>query len=252
MEYTIQQLADLAGISTRTLRYYDQIKLLPSVRAVQSGYRIYGEREVDALWQILFFKELGFELSTIAEIINDPSYDCLKVLEEHLRTLKQKELQIQSLIHTVEKTIRKERGEIAMTDQEKFESFKKDMIDENEAKYGKEIREKYGEDTVAESNRKMMNLSREDYDKMTAISEKLQSKLAKAVKAGEDFKSDCGKEIALLHREWLTFTWPKYSAEAHRGLGEMYVADERFTAYYDQEVAGCAQFLRDAICHHMA
>ncbi len=252
MEYTIQQMADLAGISTRTLRYYDQISLLPSVRAEQSGYRIYREKEVDALWQILFFKELGFELSTIADIMKDPSYDCLKVLEEHLLTLKQKELQIQSLIHTVEKTIRKERGEIVMTDQEKFEGFKKEMIKENEEKYGKEIREKYGEDTVAESNRKMMNLSREDYDKMTSINEELQRRLAEAVEKGEDFKSDCGKEIALLHKEWLSFTWPQYSAEAHRGLGEMYVADERFTAYYDQEKAGCAEFLRDAICYHMA
>lgn len=251
MEYTIHQLADLAGISTRTLRYYDQIHLLPVTRADQSGYRIYGEKEVDTLQQILFLKELGFELGKIAEMISTPSFHYLSAMEDHLHMLRQKEQQLQKLICTIEKTIQKEKGETIMTDQEKFEGFKQEIIQENERKYGKEIRERYGDQAIEESNRKIRNLSEEGYQKMTALSDQILEKLNTAVGSREDYKSGTGKEIALLHKEWLSFTWSHYSAEAHRGLSDMYIKDPRFTAWYDKEIPGCAQFLRDAIHFHI-
>lgn len=83
MEYTVQQLAKTAGISSRTLRYYDEIGLLKPARLTSSGYRIYGPKEVDRLQQILFFRELGVGLEQIREIINDPSFDSLTALREH-------------------------------------------------------------------------------------------------------------------------------------------------------------------------
>ncbi len=138
-----------------------------------------------------------------------------------------------------------------MTDNEKFTSLKKEMIQENEEKYGEEIRQKYGEEIVDESNRKMMNMSEEDYRKMTALSEMLQQKLAEAVRSGADYQGDAGREIALLHKEWLSYTWTQYSPEAHRGLSEIYVADDRFAAYYDKIAEGGAQFIHDAICYHI-
>lgn len=251
MEYTIHQLAELAGVSTRTLRYYDQIGLLPCDREIQSGYRIYGQNDVDRLQQILIFKELGFDLNTVNRLINDPSFDYLAAMDEHLAALKQKECKIRSLIYTVEQTIRREKGEIDMTDSEKFVGLKKAMVEENDKKYGEEIRRKYGEETVAESNRKMMNISEEDYEKLTFLGEQIKQKLTVAVRNGADYKGETGKEIALLHKEWLSITWPQYSPEAHRGLSEMYVADERFMAYYDSEIAGCAQFVHDAIYYHI-
>ncbi|MFY3791183.1 MerR family transcriptional regulator [Ureibacillus sp. MALMAid1270] len=246
MEYTISKLAKLANVSARTLRYYDEINLLKPTRINSSGYRIYGQNEVDRLQQILFFRELGVELETITSIMNNPEFDKTKALESHLYQLEQKKSRLEKLIETVEKTIAYERGEIQMSDQQKFEAFKDKLIQENEEKYGEEIRDKYGKRTVEESNAKFKNMSQEQYDEMVKIGEEIFELLPKAMETG-DPASPLAQELAAKHKQWLTFTWPSYSKEAHRGLGEMYVADERFKAYYDKVKDGAAEFLRDAI-----
>lgn len=247
MEYTIKKLGELAGISTRTLRYYDEIGLLRPCRINSSGYRIYGQNEIDNLQQILFYKELGIELTEIAKIMGSPDFDRLNALKNHLTSLQKRQKQINLLIETVHKTILNEEGAITMSDKEKFEGFKQQLIDENEQKYGEEIREKYGNQTVDESNAKMMNLTKEEYDKMQTLAADIIERLETAVTSKEDPNGETGLAIAAMHKEWLSFSWPQYSAEAHAGLAQMYVDDERFTAYYDKTVTGCAEFLRDAV-----
>ena len=247
MEYTVNKLAKLSGVSTRTLRYYDQIGLLSPVRLSSSGYRIYGQAEVDTLQQILFYREMGMPLADIADAIGGKDFDRIRSLRSHLQLLEARKLQTEHMIATVRKTIQKEMGVTQMTDREKFECFKEKLVQENEEKYGEELREKYGEDEIRESNRKMMNLSQEDYQQLETLATEIQEKLVEAVQSGAAPSGEPAQEIVQLHKKWLSFSWPKYSAQAHRGLGEMYVADERFTAYYDGKQVGCAQFLRDAI-----
>lgn len=246
MEYTVQRLARLAGVSPRTLRYYDQIGLLAPARMSSSGYRIYGGGELERLQQILFYRELGVSLEEIAGILEKPEFDSLAALKSHREQLRQKRDQIEALIQTVEKTIAsKERG-IIMKDSEKFEGFKKKLVEENEEKYGAEIREKYGEEVVNESNRKMMNLTKEQYDEMQAMAAEILQLIDKAYETGEP-AGESAQKAAALHKDWLTYTWKEYSKEAHAGLGQMYAADERFSAYYDRGVPGKAAFFRDAI-----
>jgi hypothetical protein len=120
------------------------------------------------------------------------------------------------------------------------------MVQENEKKYGKEIREKYGEEAVSQSNEKLMNMSEEEYGKVQELEQQLNETLAKAFASG-DPAGVLAQKAAYLHKQWLSFYWGKYSKEAHASLAEMYVADERFTAYYDKEQPGTAAFLRDAI-----
>jgi len=247
LEYTINKLAAMAGISTRTLRYYDEINLLKPCRINASGYRIYGGKEVDILQQILFYRQLNVSLSEINAIIHSPSFNRLEALKKHLVSLKQQQLQINCLIDNVNKTILKEEGMIQMSDDKKFAGLKSKLIQENEEKYGEEIRTKYGEDTVEESNRKLMNLSKEDYQKMEQLGKQVNELLEKAVNEKEQPTGDLGQQIAKMHQEWLTFTWPQYTKEAHAGLVQMYVGDERFTAFYDTNVKGCAAFLRDCV-----
>jgi DNA-binding transcriptional MerR regulator len=247
VEYTVQKLARLAGVSPRTLRFYDQSGLLKPARINSSGYRIYGQAEVSRLQQILFYRELGMGLEEIGRTLDSKDFQHLAALQEHLKALLERQAQTARLIETVRKTIEHEKGGKPMTDAERFEGFKEKLIQENEEKYGKEIREKYGEDTVAASNARMMKLSLEDYGKMQELGAELHRKLEAAVKAGDDPAGDVGREVTGMHREWLGYTWGHYSPEAHRGLGDMYLADERFTAHYDNAVAGCAKFLRDAI-----
>jgi len=246
MEYTVQKLGKMAGISTRTLRYYDEIGILKPARINSSGYRIYGQAEVDRLQQILFYRELGMSLESIKDIVMSPSFDGVKALREHREMLLLKRDQLDLLIVNVEKTIAFTEGRVKMTDKEKFEGFKQKMIEDNEKKYGKEIREKYGSDTVEKSNKKLMNMTQEEYDKVTKLAEEQMITLAEAFKTG-DPAGELAQKAADLHRQWLTFYWDSYSKEAHAGIAEMYVNDERFTAYYDKEQPGMAKFLRDAI-----
>ncbi|MGH2319112.1 MerR family transcriptional regulator [Planococcus sp. SE5232] len=246
MEYTVQKLGNLAGISTRTLRYYDEIGLLKPARKSSSGYRIYGQQEVDKLQQILFYRELGLDLEHIKNIVNDPGFSSSQALEEHREKLHAKRLQLDLLISNVEKTISATEGESIMADKEKFQGFKQQLVEDNEKQYGDEIRGKYGDDLVDRSNVKMLNMSEEKYQEFIRLEQQVLDQLAKALRTG-DPSSEAAQQTADLHRRWLGFTWPTYSKDAHMGLAEMYVADDRFAAYYDKVEPGAAQFLRDAI-----
>ena len=246
MEYTISKLAKLAGVSSRTLRYYDEINLLKPSRINSSGYRIYSQKEIDRLQQILFFRELDVDLETIIQIMNEPNFDPLTALNRHYKELVQKRARLDKLIESIDKTIAHQKGEIHMSNTEKFEAFKENLIAENEDKYGQEIREKYGDKTVDDSNAKLRGMSQEDYDAMEKLGNEIFTLLPKAFATG-DPGSELAQQLAAKHKEWLTYSWPSYSKEAHKGLAEMYVADERFKAYYDKVIEGGTEFLKDAI-----
>ena len=134
-----------------------------------------------------------------------------------------------------------------MTNKEKFEAFKKDLVDENEKTYGKEIREKYGDDSVDESNRKMLNMSEEDYKLFKELEENILTLVEKCVKENLDLDSKEAKELVNMHQKWIKMTWNKYSVEAHKSLAMMYTMDERFKEYYDRNIEGCADYLSMAI-----
>jgi DNA-binding transcriptional MerR regulator len=246
LEYTVQKLGRMAGISTRTLRYYDEIGILKPARISSSGYRIYGKTEVDRLQHILFYRELGVSLENIRDMMSSPSFDGAKALREHRERLLEKRRQLDTLILNVDKTIALSEGRISMKDKEKFEGFKQKLIDENERKYGREIREKYGEEEVERSNAKLQGMTKEQYDEAARLAAEVLDTLEAAFKTGEP-GDELAQKAADLHRRWLCFYWDKYSSEAHTGLARMYVDDERFRAYYDSRQQGMAEFLRDAI-----
>lgn len=246
MEYTIQKLSQIAGVSTRTLRYYDEIGILKPARINSSKYRIYGQAQVDLLQQILFYREMGVSLDTIKEIITAKDFNEEKALEHHLVKLLAEKKQLDILIENVKKTLEYKKGNINMSDNEKFQGLKKKLIDENEQKYGKEIREKYGDETINESNQRMMNMTKEQYEEFEQLGQEVLDTLEAAYATG-DPAGELAQKTADLHKKWLTFTWKEYSKEAHAGLAQMYVDDERFTAYYDKKQPGLAAFLRDAV-----
>ena len=246
MEYSINKLAKLGGISTRTLRYYDEIKLLSPERISSNGYRVYGQKEVDLLQQILFYRELGVPLEEIKNIIWSKDYDGIAALRDHLSALKAKKQQIELLISNVEKTIAASKGEITMSDKEKFEGFKQKMLEENEKQYGQEIREKFGDAIVDAGNAKIMKLTAEQYEKVQELSRQINGSLRTAFEQG-DPSSELAHKVCALHKEWLGYFWNHYSKEAHLGLAQFYVDDLRFRKYYDAIAVGCAEFLRDAI-----
>ena len=247
MEYTIQELAQLSGVSTRTLRYYDEIGLLKPARTNEAGYRFYGQFEVDMLQQILFYRALDMKLATIQEIIRAPDFQHTEALKTHRTALLQRKEQLERILQTVEKTIQSIEEEQPMTNEEKFNGFKDKLIEENEKQYGQEIRSKYGNQTVDASNAKFRNMTEEQYEAMQQLEQQLFARLKEAMEIG-DTKNDVAMEVAELHKRWLSFSWSQYSKEAHAGIAQMYIADERFTAYYDERVSpGATTFLHDAI-----
>jgi DNA-binding transcriptional MerR regulator len=246
MEYTSNKLSRLSGISARALRHYDNIDLLKPARVASSGYRIYGQAEVDTLQQVLLYKELGFALEDIKRLLAAPGLDREQAFLSHLDELHKKRERLDALIVNVSKSLAAMKGATTMSDKEKFEGFKQALIDENEQKYGAEIREKYGDAAVNESNAHIKGLTQEQYDE----GERLSLALEEALKAALDTNDPAGEQAQKacdLHRQWLCVFYPRYSKEYHMGLGEMYMTDERFKAHYDKISPGCAEFLRNAI-----
>ncbi|MCL2201941.1 MAG: MerR family transcriptional regulator [Oscillospiraceae bacterium] len=246
MEYTVNKLSKMSGVSARTLRYYDEIGLLRPVRVASSGYRLYGQNELDTLQQILFYRELGFPLDEIKSILYAPEFDRAKAFERHLAELSIKRERLDLLMNNVAKSMSTMKGETTMTDNEKFEGFKQSLIDGNEQKYGSEIRSKYGDEAVNASNAKLKGLTQEQYDESEQLRIAYEGKLKEAVETGNP-AGESAQQACDLHRRWLCVFYPSYSKEYHKGLGEMYVSDERFKVNYEKIAPGCAEFFRDAI-----
>ncbi|WP_416044933.1 MerR family transcriptional regulator (plasmid) [Clostridium tyrobutyricum] len=246
MDYTINKLAKLAGVSSRTLRYYEEIDLLSPSRMSTNGYRIYTQQEIDRLQQILFYRELGVSLEKIKNILLSEDFDRKKTLKSHLSVLLERRKQLNLLIDNVKKTMKFMEGKIVMSNQEKFKGFLKKMVDDNECEYGDEIRKKYGNASVDFFNKKILDMSKERYIELEKLTDELNITLKAAFEQG-DPSSELAKKACELHKKWLCFYWNNCTKEAHIGLTQMYVDDPRFTAYYDKIEVGCAKFLRDAV-----
>lgn len=223
----------MANVSTRTLRYYDEIGLLVPKRKSKNNYRLYNLSEIDRLQQILFFRELEIPLEQIRKIVTDQDFDPLATLEAHQAQLIEKQKRLNQLLENLDQTIAYHKGEKKMKDIEKFRGFKQTKLAENEQRFGKELRARYGEEVVEQANQKFLNFSHEEYEEMEKIERQLFEQLSVYHKQPTEI---LGKQVAQLHKQWLQYSWPTYSVEAHQGLALMYLADERFIDYYDSKV----------------
>lgn len=247
MEYSIKALSELAGVSTRTLRYYDEIGLLKPLRVSDAGYRFYGKQELALLQQILFYRERGFELKKIREIVCKKDFDVVKAMEEHLLELENQKTHVEHLIQTVKQSLQHLKGECDMSDREKFREFKEQAVRENEAVYGAEARRKYGDEAVDASNRAWLDMSEDTLKTFQNLEKEILARLEAAVRNGVVPESEEVGQIVRLHKKWISMAWGRYDVQAHRGVAAMYVADARFTDYYDHSVQGCAKLLNDAV-----
>jgi DNA-binding transcriptional MerR regulator len=224
--YTIKQLADMSGVSVRTLHYYDEIGLLNPKDYQENGYREYGDEEALKLQQILFFRELGFSLDKIREIMEKPDFDLKNALLTHRALLEEKVERMYMLIETVDKTIKKLEGENEMTNGDLYKGF-----DEKKQKeYEKEIEDKYGQ---TEEGARMIRQSKERVAKMGKEGmANVQQELAEiheeiASNMDKGYDSQEVQAAIARHRAWLN-NFYDCSDEVHLGLGKMYVSDPRF------------------------
>lgn len=241
MSYSINQLAKLAGISVRTLHHYDQIGLLRPERNNWNKYRKYKEEELLKLQQIMFFIELDFPLKEIKTILANPSFKMEQALKEQKEMIKLKKKRLESLIATIDKTIKKIKRENNMTDKELYDKF--DMSEVNE--YADEAKKRWGHtDAWKQSQERTRDWTKADYAKLKADADKWMKNFA--AQMGHGPKSEAAQKLIDEHYNALrTFYEP--NLEMYRGLADMYVADERFKAYYEKYAAGLAEFMRTAM-----
>ncbi|KJY58215.1 MerR family transcriptional regulator [Lactobacillus kullabergensis] len=235
MSYSINELAKLAGISTRTLRYYDKQGLLKARRNPENNYRYYEESEVDQLQKILFLKLFDLPLEQIKQVMQTSSETQYQVLRNQRGKLVAREQYLDDLIRNLDKTLATMKGEAQMTDTEKFATLKTEIISKNEKQYGREIRKKYGDAQIDLSNEKFNSLSADELSHFKKLSAEILTEL-KNFDNTAGVKQAADKHLFDLHKEYLLTIWPKgqYSAEAHKNLAQMYVCDPRFSKYYEE------------------
>lgn len=241
--YTIGELANLAGVSVRTLHHYDQIGLLrPETRNPENDYRCYGRDDLLRLQQILFFRELDIPLQKIKQILEDPNTDRLTLLRQHHHNLDLRMQQLKTLQSTLEKTIQnlQEENSMPLTDEELYEGFDKETVE----RYQKEVRGTYDPEIVAQANRNARNLSKTEWAAVKAEGEAIAKELAALM--DRDPADPEVQALAARQHAWIEHFYP-VSAEMFRGLAELYVTHPEFRANYDKVAPGLADYLSRAM-----
>jgi DNA-binding transcriptional MerR regulator len=243
MSLTVSQVARLAGVSVRTLHHYDELGLLrPSGRS-EAGYRLYEQADLQRLQQVLFFKELGFPLEEILRLVSDRAFDLRAALRMQRQLLTERATRVQALIQAVDAALESlERGTV-MTKEEMFEVFG----DFDPTKYEAEAKERWGQtEAYRESARRTARYAKKDWEKIKAEGDQIQRELAAQLEAGGAPTDLEAMALAEQHRSYIERWFYPCSPEMHRGLGELYVSDSRFTENIDRVSPGLAQFMRDA------
>lgn len=244
--YKVKEVAEMVGISVRTLHHYDEIGLLKPETVTSAGYRLYSDKDLEKLQQILFFKELDFDLKKIKEILNDHNFDRKRALELHKKLLVKKRDRLNKIIECIEKTIDSVERGIEMNKEDMFSAFDMSEIERHQEKYAEETRQKYGHtDAYKESMKRTSQYTKEDWAKVMARASEIYLEIASLMdKSPED--EDVQRAVAKW-RQHITDSFYNCTLEIFRGLGELYVNDERFTKNIDKVKPGLAEFMSRAI-----
>jgi DNA-binding transcriptional MerR regulator len=238
--YTVKQLSKLAGISIRTLHYYDQIGLLKPSSVGANGYRHYGEEVLLRLQQILFYRELDLGLSEVKAIVDNPEFDVLTALRSHKEALQGRAERLKHLIQTVNNTIDNLKGNENMNAKGLFEGFS----EEEQGRYALEAEQMYDPETVRASNRKWKAYLPAEKERILAEGRAVYADLVTAMPKGTA-SMEVQALIARWHQHMQSFWSP--SDEQLLGLADLYNDDPRFRANFDKIHPNLAGFMREAV-----
>ena len=243
MSFSVGRVAELAGVSVRALHHYDEIGLLRPSERSPAGYRLYHAGDLERLQQILLYRELGFSLEETAAVL-DPDSDSLVHLRRQHRLLTERIERLRRMRTAVEYEMEVRQVGISMTPEERFEVFG-DFCPED---YEAEVEERWGgTDAYVESQRRVASYTKEDWLVVKAEAQGINRRLATLMQSGAPAASEEAMVGAGEHRRHITRWFYECSSEMHVGLGEMYVADPRFKASYEEISPGLAEYLRDAM-----
>ncbi len=238
--YTVKQLSSLAGISPRTLHYYDEIGLLKPESVGANGYRYYGDDSLLLLQQILFYRELDLPLERIKQIVGRKDFDARAALEDHRAALTKRRERLDRLIHTVDDTLQHLKGQKTMSQKQLFAAF----TDEEQEKYAREAEQMYDPQTVRDSNKKWKAYSAEQKQKILDEGNAVYLEIVSAIPKGAgSAEAQAGVERWRKHMDYF---WTP-SLDQLAGLADLYNDDPRFKANFDKIDARLAAFMREAV-----
>jgi DNA-binding transcriptional MerR regulator len=240
---TVGRVADLSGVTIRTLHHYDEIGLLsPSGRSA-AGYRLYEDPDLERLRRILFYRELGFDLTEISTIIDDPLTDALGHLRRQRGLLTERIGRLSAMVDAIDYEMEARTMDIRLTPEDRFEVFgefrPEDHAEEAERRWG-------DTESYKESNRRVSRYKKQDWQRLKAEEKEIRNRLAAAFESGLAPESEEATTAAEAHRQHISRWFYECSHEMHRGLTDMYVTDERFRSNYDATIPGLAAFIREA------
>jgi DNA-binding transcriptional MerR regulator len=245
---SVSQLAKLSQISVRTLHHYDEIGLFPAGGRTASGYRRYGQEDLERLQQILFFRELGFPLEEIRRIITDPKFDVAAALVLQRQLLVEQISHLHQVVGAVDRALSAKRGDDMSqpaTPEEMFEVFGKDPKEHEEEV--KEVKERWGAtDAYKESARRTAKYSKAQWQIIKEEADQINLDLASAMDRGVPATAPAATAIAERHRQHIERWFCSCTPAAHAGIAQMYVDDPRFQATYEAIRSGLAAYAREA------
>lgn len=237
--WTVKGVAQLAGVSVRTMHHYDEIGLLKPTHVNPSGYRLYTEQDLERLQQVLFFRELGLSLTEIKQIIDSPGFDRRRALQEHKELLQERQERLSRLIRSIDRTLNAMERGARMDEKEMFDGF-------DQSQYEEEARQRWGHtEAYKESTARAKKYRKEDWDAIKQQGSEIEQQLAALMDRGAadpEVQTWIGRHHQMINDRFYTC-----STEIYRGLGDLYVADERFTAYYERIRPGMAAFMNEAM-----
>lgn len=242
MAYTVKKLAKISGVSIRTLHFYDEIGLLKPAYYGENNYRYYEEAQLLMLQQILFFRELGFQLSDIQRIILSPDFDKIATLESHRKILESNLDQMQELIKTVDKTIAHLRGN-KMKLEEIFHGFnaEKQAIYENFL-----IDNGVSQDVINKCKDKITNWKEEEWFKIKHEGDRIHEELVSAINNHLGPSSSEVQKIVKKHYQMTKLFWTP-TRDSYIGLGQLYCSHPDFKDFYNRYHPNLLEFLVDAM-----
>ena len=240
MKMQIKEFAKLTGVSVRTLHYYDEIGLIkPALVDAQNGYRFYDENSLLRMQEILFYRELDFPLKSILEILSSPDYDKQKALAEQRKLLGLKKERLERIIDALDGAT---KGKVTMTafDNSDYETARK--------QYEVEAKQRWGEtDAYKEHQEKTADYSKDKWQEVNDGLMTIFAKFAECKQNGNTADSDDSQALVKELQNYITENYYTCTKEILAGLGQMYIADERFKTNIDKNGNGTTEFISKAI-----
>ena len=249
MSWSVGDVARLSGVTVRTLHHYDEIGLLSPGGRTASGHRRYDEADMQRLQQVLFYRELGFGLDQVAALLDQPDADPIEHLSRQHELLSERAVRLQAMADAVARTIRARKAGIHLTPEEMFDVFG----DFDPTQYADEAAQRWGgTDAYRQSQARTSTYTKDDWTRLQAEAAEVNALFVAAQSAGLPADSAEAMDAAEAHRREISRNFYDCGYDIHRGLAEMYLADERFTKTYEDLAPGLAQYVHDAVLANAA